>query len=142
MEPGRRENLPPFQMAPSERSLGEGLAVERPSSNAEVARSPEAQQKIPGETIAPPPQVVFARDQNVVSRQTSSQQGGLAQQPLDDATMVANDDDLIEKEWVDRTKKVILETKDDPYRREIEIEKLQIEYIRKRYGREIGTSDN
>lgn len=50
----------------------------------------------------------------------------------------AGDDDLIEKEWVDKAKKVIAETKDDPYRREKEISKLQIEYIRKRYGREIG----
>ena len=45
---------------------------------------------------------------------------------------------LIEKEWVDKAKKIIAETKDDPYRREVEIGKLQIEYIRKRYGREIG----
>ena len=53
---------------------------------------------------------------------------------------VAGDDDLIEKEWVDKAKKIIAETRDDPYRREREISKLQIEYIRKRYGREIGDS--
>ena len=56
----------------------------------------------------------------------------------DNATLIANDDDIIEKEWVDKAKKIIAETKDDPYRREVEISKLQIEYIRKRYGREIG----
>lgn len=58
----------------------------------------------------------------------------------DDIPIVASDDDLIEKEWVDKAKKVIAETKDDPYRREREISKLQIEYIRRRYGREIGDS--
>jgi hypothetical protein len=56
------------------------------------------------------------------------------------APIVANDDDLIEKEWVDKAKQIISETKDDPYRREREINKLQIEYIRRRYGREIGDS--
>ena len=56
------------------------------------------------------------------------------------APLVASDDDLIEKEWVDKAKKILLETKDDPYRREKEVSKLQIEYIRKRYGRIIGDS--
>lgn len=50
----------------------------------------------------------------------------------------AADDDLIEKEWVDKAKKIIEDTKEDPYRRELEIGKLQRDYIRKRYGREIG----
>ncbi len=58
----------------------------------------------------------------------------------DGVPTVAGDDDLIEKEWVDKAKKIILDTKDDPYRREREVSKLQIEYIRKRYGREIGDS--
>lgn len=58
----------------------------------------------------------------------------------DDTPLVANDDDLIEKEWVDKAKKILTETKDDPYKREREISKLQIEYIRKRYGRDIGDS--
>ncbi len=53
---------------------------------------------------------------------------------------VAADEDLIEKEWVDKAKKIIEETKENPYRRELEIGKLQRDYIRKRYGRELGES--
>jgi hypothetical protein len=56
----------------------------------------------------------------------------------DDTALIAHDDDLIEKEWVDKAKLILAETKDDPYTREREIGKLQAEYIRKRYGREIG----
>jgi hypothetical protein len=55
-----------------------------------------------------------------------------------DAPLVANDDDLIEKEWVDKAKKIIAQTKDDPYRREHEVGKLQADYLRKRYGKELG----
>lgn len=55
--------------------------------------------------------------------------------------LVANDDDLIEKEWVDKAKKIVSETKDDPYRREAEVGKLQVEYLRKRYGKELGVSE-
>jgi len=58
----------------------------------------------------------------------------------DDSPIVANDDDLIEKEWVDKAKKILSETREDPYKREQEISKLQIEYIRRRYGRQIGES--
>lgn len=54
--------------------------------------------------------------------------------------LVANDDDLIEKEWVDQAKRIIVQTKDDPYRREQEVSKLQADYLRKRYGRELGAS--
>lgn len=54
---------------------------------------------------------------------------------------IAADDDLIEKEWVDKAKKIIAETQNDPYRREQEVTKLQIDYLRKRYGKELGTSN-
>ncbi len=53
---------------------------------------------------------------------------------------LAADDDLIEKEWVDKAKKIIEATKEDPYKRELEIGKLQRDYILKRYGRSIGES--
>ena len=52
----------------------------------------------------------------------------------------AADDDLIEKEWVDKAKQIIEQTRDDPFRREQEVSKLQAEYLRKRYGRELGVS--
>jgi hypothetical protein len=60
--------------------------------------------------------------------------------PSDDLPVVANDDDLIEKEWVDKAKKIIMQTKDDPYRREQEVSRLQADYLRKRYGKEVGSS--
>lgn len=62
----------------------------------------------------------------------------------DDSTAnptIAADDDLIEKEWVDKAKRIIAETKDDPYKREQEVNKLQADYLRKRYGKELGVSD-
>lgn len=58
----------------------------------------------------------------------------------DDSPMIAADEDLIEKEWVDKAKQVIASTKDDPYRREQEVKKLQIDYVKKRYGKIIGAT--
>lgn len=47
--------------------------------------------------------------------------------------VVAADEDLIEKEWVDRAKKIIKDTKNDPYQQEKEINVLRSDYINKRY---------
>lgn len=58
-----------------------------------------------------------------------------------DTPILASDDDLIEKEWVDQAKRIIMDTKNDPYRREQEVSRLQADYLRKRYGKEIGTAD-
>lgn len=55
--------------------------------------------------------------------------------------IVASDDDLIEKEWVDKAKKIIADTQNDPYLREKEVSRLQVDYIKKRFGRELGVVD-
>ena len=57
-----------------------------------------------------------------------------------DTPLIANDDDLIEKEWVDKAKQIIADTRDDPHRRELEVGRLQADYLKKRYGKELGTS--
>lgn len=59
----------------------------------------------------------------------------------DDLPVAAADDDLIEKEWVDKAKKIIADTKDDPARREKEVGRLQVDYLKKRYGKELGAAD-
>lgn len=50
---------------------------------------------------------------------------------------VAADDDLIEKEWVEKAKKVIAETRHDPHLQEAEVSKLQADYLQKRYGKTV-----
>ncbi len=55
--------------------------------------------------------------------------------------LVAADDDLIEKEWVDKAKKIIEQTRSDPYAQEKEVSKLQADYMKKRYGKDVKLSD-
>ena len=59
---------------------------------------------------------------------------------VDDNPIVAADEDLIEKEWVDKAKLIIARTKHDPYEQEKEISRLQADYLKKRYGKEIKMS--
>jgi hypothetical protein len=59
----------------------------------------------------------------------------------DTSPIVAGDDDVIEKEWVDKAKKIILETKDDPHSRSSRVNDLQKDYLKKRYGKVLGASE-
>ena len=59
----------------------------------------------------------------------------------DDTPLIAGDDDLIEKEWVDKLKRIITLTRDDPYERARVIAQLQADYLKKRYNRAMGQSN-
>jgi len=68
--------------------------------------------------------------------------------PVDDAQpvsasgpLVAADEDVIEKEWVDKAKQIIASTKDDPYQRSTQVNQLQHDYLKKRYGKELGAAE-
>lgn len=50
----------------------------------------------------------------------------------------ASDEDLIEKEWVEKAKKVVADTKHDPYLQGQEVSKLQADYLKKRYGKVVS----
>ncbi len=59
----------------------------------------------------------------------------------DDTTTpaVAADQDVIEKEWVDKAKQIIASTKDDPHVRSSKVNELQRDYLKKRYGKVLGS---
>lgn len=78
-------------------------------------------------TILPAPVIV---DTPVVANTT-----------IGDTPTIAKDDDLIEKEWVSKAKKIVEETRDNPYEREEAVNKLQIDYLKKRYGRDLGAAE-
>jgi len=61
--------------------------------------------------------------------------------PPSSTPLVAADEDLIEKEWVDKAKEIIQQTKDDPHARTAKVNELQRDYLQKRYGKVVGASE-
>ncbi len=55
------------------------------------------------------------------------------------APVVADDTDVIEKEWVDKAKEIVTRTQGDPHAKSNELTGLKKEYIQKRYGKTIIT---
>lgn len=60
---------------------------------------------------------------------------------INPAPVAAADDDVIEKEWVNKAKTVIKQTKGNPYAKEREVSKLQADYMQKRYGKQVKIPD-
>jgi hypothetical protein len=54
---------------------------------------------------------------------------------------MADDGDLIEKEWVVKAKQIIGKTKEDPYTQSRELNKMRAEYIKKRYNKDVKLAE-
>ena len=55
---------------------------------------------------------------------------------------IAEDTDLIEKEWVDKAKDIVEKTRSNPYKQQEELAKMKADYLKKRYNREIRPLDD
>lgn len=101
-----------------------------------VPERQETREVQPGATPdpAPQPQPVALPPLPQIQTPSQTQQAAPA---ADDTPAVAADEDLIEKEWVEKAKKVIAETKHDPYLQEQAVSKLQADYLQKRYNKAI-----
>ena len=54
---------------------------------------------------------------------------------------IAEDVDLIEKEWVEKAKQIVEQTKHDPYEQNAAMTKMKTDYLKKRYNRDIKMDD-
>lgn len=59
---------------------------------------------------------------------------------VSDMPAIADDVDLIEKEWVEKAKEVVAKTQDNPYLQNKAISEIKAEYIRKRYNKDLTRS--
>jgi hypothetical protein len=69
--------------------------------------------------------------------QQSGQQGAVSNTTNSSASLVADDNDLIEKEWVSKAKQIVERTRDDPYRQSEQLTGVKVDYMQKRYGKTI-----
>jgi hypothetical protein len=75
---------------------------------------------------------------------TPTAQGDLsqaAQQPVVDSPDTAEEVDVIEKEWVDKAKAIVEQTKEDPYLQKRQVSALKADYLKKRYGKDVRVND-
>jgi hypothetical protein len=56
--------------------------------------------------------------------------------------MLADDADLIEKEWVVKAKQIVERTKNDPYTQSLEMNKFKAGYMKKRYNKDVKVPES
>jgi hypothetical protein len=101
------------------------------SPQGETASQGAAPQTIPlPQPIAPAPSTTDDDSDDQTTAKTSSI-----------GPAIADDVDVIEKEWVDKAKAIVDEHKHDPYIQEREAGRLQSDYLKKRYGKDIKVSE-
>lgn len=55
---------------------------------------------------------------------------------------IADDTDLIEKEWVIKAKEIIERTKHDPYQQNKQVERMKVDYMKKRYNKDVKLTED
>ena len=117
------------QLSSPQSAESAGLQPESATSAAEQAVAPGQPAAAAFPTIPLPVLPLHQPANDVVS----TTQGGVP--------AVADDRDLIEKEWVDKAKKIIENNREDPYKQSNEMTVFKADYIEKRYNKEIKVSD-
>jgi len=131
--------------------------MESESNNTIPSELPQpvvAEGQTPEKVVATPeakPSMNTAAPALPVSDQSQAQPIDLAQPPVpalaaptsasQTNNLIADDSDLIEKEWVDKAKAIVAQTKDDPHLQNQEITKVKTDYLKKRYNKDIKLSD-
>lgn len=55
---------------------------------------------------------------------------------------MADDTDLIEKEWVLKAKEIVARTRHDPYQQNKQVESFKADYMKKRYNKDIKLTED
>ena len=84
----------------------------------------------------PPQQQPISSAASQVTALPDPQQSQMVPDP-----QIADDVDVIEKEWIDKAKKIVSTTKDNPHQQEKEVSKLQATYLMKRYNKQVKLSE-
>lgn len=72
-----------------------------------------------------------------VAQQTSA---ALSPPPVS-APAIADDADLIEKEWVMKARQIVEQTKADPYAQNQQMNQMKADYIKKRYNKDLKVEE-
>ena len=140
MEPQKENRLPNIEVSPQkssesgfnfpENAPGRSIELEKNKHEAEGIFENASSVGELAQSMLPPVNTTTVQDD--ASTNDSSDSGTLG------TPSVASAADLMEKEWVDKLKNMINETRNDPYSRQQKFKEIQMDYLKKRYNRIIN----
>lgn len=109
--------------------------------HAHVENAPNRAPELPREgVVAPQPMPLLTQQPTTAINNSAAPTPVVTPQATPDP-QIADDVDVIEKEWVDKAKKIVTATKDNPHQQEKEVSKLQADYLMKRYNKQVKISE-
>src|SRR3989338_8119424 len=131
---GEPQNFEVVQPPKSPETAKGSVEQERPRQESAPGKQamPPAIQPLPVITDVPAPQVPAGAptDDTAVSVKSPKT-----------AKLPAADKNLIEKQWIDKTKEIVAETKSDTYKQKHEMSKAKADYVQKRFKKTLKTDD-
>ena len=129
----------PENVQSDELSKEQSFSVPEKQSGIPESVSEKGTTEVPVQVQVPPTQQQMPAAQTPVSDGSTVPASGSNQVILDETN--AEDVDIIEKPWVKKAEEIIKKDKDKPYFEEEDHEDLQIDYLKKRFGKEIRKSE-
>lgn len=132
MEPSNPNSLHPQELP---------APVDPEQSPAEIAAQPEisgnqTQPLTPAPSVAPIATPILPTAPAPIDPATITGSGGMSSDNL-----IADDSDLIEKEWVLKAKAIVAQTKNDPYTQNRSMTEVKADYLKKRYNKDLKISE-
>lgn len=135
MDTPQYDNNPAFELPPVKPEKAKMAGDQLPSY--EVPQSSE-HAPAPAERSSQPSQgVPVAQSQQTSQPQASADPQQPSQAQATTTPQVADDTDLIEKEWVEKAKEIVARTAKDPHRQNVEMSKFKADYVKKRYNKDL-----
>jgi hypothetical protein len=129
------EITPEYNLPPPVNETGESVdnSPEKAISSPELSKNPKSPKASSPKTPLADFQLAggIATPPTTVASSTS----------VTDNPQIADDNDLIEKEWVSKAKKIIEENREDPYIQSKEMTLFKADYMKKRYNKAIKVSE-
>jgi hypothetical protein len=129
MNPQNNNELPPVYNGGSESQVPAEQYVPSHEQAAEQARAQAVEHGVAAQPM-PMPTPLPMPSQSV-------QQAPAAPVTGQSAPQMADDLDLIEKEWVDKAKAIVEHTKHDPRAQSVEISRFKAGYLRQRFNKDL-----
>lgn len=133
--------LPPPSQEGFKKSAPEG-GPEHPMQAEVASKKAEQYPTVNSQTPVIPAMPVGTAPKDPPSLTTAPGSVPVTRIPISDGPTVANDSDLIEKEWVNKAKFIVESTRIDPHRQNKELNKFKADYIRKRYNKQLKVSED
>ena len=133
MEP----TLPTPIMQEMNSTQGVDFNTNRYSSSVKTGEVPSTQERVGNPPASPVIPIQQSQQAQIASQQPVAAVNAPVVASSSGSVALADDVDVIEKEWVDKAKSIVNQTKGDPYHQEKQVSELQADYLKKRYNKSV-----